>query len=227
MLKIIQNNKVIDVVKTPSFVNFLPSGHVAFTDKSSAKGVVGSDGQTIYSFVPSAKYAVVTSEEISAEEFESFQKLLSSGQEPDADASVLEKAKAARIRSLSNMCKNKITSGFSVILADGNVHAFKLTVEDQLNLMMLENQLNSGVENFIYHATEEPCRIYKREDVIRIVNAFKTHTLYHTTYFNTAKQYIKSLVDIEKVNLFTYGDDVSSILTDPVLAQILKNGGNV
>lgn len=227
MYKIIQNEKVIDVVQVPRFVSFLATGHIAITDKTSAHGIVGSDNETIYSFSPSTKYGVVTIKEISANEFESLKKLLSSGQEVSADTTALEKAKQSKIKSLSNICKSKITAGFSVVLSNGESYNFRLTVEDQLNLMMLENQLNSGVENFIYHATEEPCRIYKREDVIRIVNAFKTHTLYHTTYFNTAKQYIKSLVDIEKVNLFTYGDDVSSILTDPVLAQILKNGGNV
>jgi hypothetical protein len=34
-----------------------------------------------------------------------------------------------------------------------------------------------------------------------------------------------SLLDIEKVNLFTYGDDVADFVDDPVLKQILRTGG--
>jgi hypothetical protein len=34
------------------------------------------------------------------------------------------------------------------------------------------------------------------------------------------------MTDIEKVNLFSYGMDVSDVLENPVLRQILKNGGN-
>jgi hypothetical protein len=51
MYKIIQNNKVVDVVQIPHFVRFLRSGHVAFTDKTSAQGIVGSDDKTLYYFV--------------------------------------------------------------------------------------------------------------------------------------------------------------------------------
>ena len=50
MYKIMQEGKVIDVVKNPSFVKFLSSGHIAMTDKSSAQGIVGSDLKTVYSF---------------------------------------------------------------------------------------------------------------------------------------------------------------------------------
>ena len=60
--------------------------------------------------------------------------------------------------------------------------------------------------------------------MIKIINAARQHTLYHTTYFNVAKQFIRSLTDIEKVSLFMYGDDVSEVADNIVLKQILKNG---
>jgi hypothetical protein len=50
MYKIIQNDKVIDVVQYHKFVRFLPTGHVAMTDRSSAQGIVGSDNKTLYSY---------------------------------------------------------------------------------------------------------------------------------------------------------------------------------
>jgi hypothetical protein len=229
MYKIIQNNKIIDVVRIPRFVSFLSSGHIALTDKTSAEGIVGSDDKTVYSFKPISKkdISVAVIEEITLEEFNRLQSLLNSNQEISADETALANAKRNKIIQLSSACKNKIIAGFSIILSDKETYSFKLTTEDQLNLMSIEGQLNAGIETFLYHATNQPCRFFSRDDMSRIIAAFKRHTLYHTTYFNVAKQYINSLVDIEKVNLFTYGTEVSEIIEDVVIKQILKNGGNL
>ena len=226
--KIIQNNKVIDVVQYPRFLRFLKSG-IAITDKTSAQGIAGSDNKTLYSFKSVKGYDTVVAsiEEITPEELGRLQKLLSSGQEPSADESALAVTKRKVIARLSDICKAKITAGFSVVLSDGKSYNFKLTAEDQLNLLSLENQLNTGAESFIYHATGQPCRFFNREDMAKIINIFRRYTLYHTTYFNVAKQYINSQVDIEKVNKFVYGDDVSEAIDDVVIKQILKNGGNL
>jgi hypothetical protein len=59
----------------------------------------------------------------------------------------------------------------------------------------------------------------------KVVGAFRRHILYHTTYFNAAKQYIKSLTDVKSVDNFTYGMDISDAVEDMVLRQILRNGG--
>jgi hypothetical protein len=227
MYKIIQNDKVVDIVQQPHFLRFLSSGHIAFTDKASAQGIVGSTGK-LYGFKQVARknIAVASVKEITLEEFDRLKGLLSSGQEPSADESALAKAKRDTIKRLSNICKARITSGFSIILSDGETYNFKLTTEDQLNLMAIEGQLHAGAETFLYHATGQPCKFFSREDMTKIISIFKRYTMYHTTYFNVAKQYINSLVDIEKVNLFIYGDDVSSAVDDVVIKQILKNGGN-
>jgi hypothetical protein len=228
MYKIIQNDKVIDVVKYPHFVMFLNSGCIAITDKTSAQGIIGSDDITIYSFKPTSHkdISVVAIKEITLDELERLQKLLSSGQEPSADETALTEAKRNTIKRLSDICKAKIIFGFSIKLSDGNEHSFKLTTEDQLNLLSLENQLNAGVETFLYHSTNQPCRFFSREDMTKIISTFRRHTLYHTTYFNVAKQYINSLVDTEKINRFIYGDDVTDMTDDVIIKQILKNGGN-
>lgn len=227
MYKIIQNNKVVDVVQIPRFVRFLSSGHVAFTDKTSAHGIVGSDNVTIYSFSPTYKNGVTVAsiEKITSDEFKRLQSLLNSSGKPSVAELALENAKQTKIKNLSNQCKNKITDGFSIVLSDGIEYSFRLTTEDQLNLMMIENQLNAGVESFIYHATNDACRVFVKEDMLKIIKAFRQHVLYHTTYFNAAKQYIKSLTEIDKVNAFTYGTDIINYIDNTVLKQILKNGG--
>lgn len=225
MYKIIQNDKVIDVVKYPRFVSFLASGHIAITDKTSAQGIAGSDNETVYSFTPRFGYQTVTIKEITSEEFSRLQNLLNSNQEISADESALAEAKREAIKRLSSICKNKITSGFSVVLADNKLYAFRLTTEDQLNLMSIESQLNAGAKTIIYHATNQPCRVFSRKDMLKIISTFKRHTLYHTTYFNVAKQHINSLLDIEKINNFVYGTDVSEATNDKTIKQILKTGG--
>jgi hypothetical protein len=227
MYKIIQNNKIVDAVKYPQFVSFLASGHIAMTDKTSAEGIVGADNKTIYCFKPLANYPVATIEEIDLNELERLQSLLGSGQELAADETVLDKAKQSAIQRLSNKCKISINAGFTVALSDGKSYGFKLTAEDQLNLMSIEGQLNAGAETVIYHATGLPCRIFSREDMLKVIKAFRHHVTYHTTYFNVAKQYINSLMDIEKINEFSYGTDVSTVVNDRVIKQILKNGADL
>ena len=228
MYKIMQNDKVIDVVQQPHFVRFLASGHVAFTDKTSAHGIIGSNNK-LYSFKPVARknISVVSIKNITLEEFNKLRNLLNSGQEPCADEAALATAKYNTILRLSKQCKTQITEGFSITLTDGKLYNFKLTTEDQLNLMMIENQLSTDAEHFLYHATGQECKFFIRTDIVNIIKAFRSHVQYHTTYFNIAKQYINSQTDIKKVNMFTYGLDLSDAVSDPVIKQILKNGGAI
>ncbi len=227
MYKIIQNNKVIEVVKYPRFVKFLASGHIAMTDSHSANGIVGSDNKTIYSYKPHPKFKTVTVEKINLKEFERLQGLLNSNREVCADESVLVKARQTKIRQLSSQCKANISAGFSIMLSDGKSYNFKLTAEDQLNLMSIEGQLNAGAVTVLYHATNQPCRIFSRDDMLKVIKAFRRHVIYHTTYFNVAKQYINSLTDIKKIDKFSYGTDISVTVKDKIIKQILRNGADL
>ncbi len=229
MYSIIYESKIIDVVQNPTFVKVLPSGHVAFTDKASANGIIGSDEKTIYGFeqVNRKNVKVVIINEISEDEFNRLKGLLNSGKEITADKLALADAIDKAISDLSETCNSKIIEGFSVRLTDGKKHSFRLTTEDQINLLNLENQLNSGIQTFIYHATGEACKVFTREEVLKIIKAYRKHILYHTTYFNVAKQYLNSLVSIDKVTEFTYGADISRATDDKAIKQILKNGGSI
>jgi hypothetical protein len=226
MYKIIKNNKVLDVIEYADFIRFLPTGRVARTCIDLAEGVIGSDEQTIYSFGSNTptNVAEVRLESITLEEFNRLKSLLNSNVNTGVDTHALTQAQDSAINRLSDICKNKIIAGFSIRLS-GALHNFKLTTEDQLNLLSLENQFNSGATTFVYHATNEPCRVFMRKDMEHIIKAFRKHTLYHTTYFNVAKQYIKSLVDIDEINNFTYGTDLAGKVTDPIIRRILREGG--
>ena len=225
--KIIHKSKVIDVVQNPRFLRFLVSGNVAFTDESSAQGILGSDEKTLYSFKPVKRpgVLVVLIEEISLEEFNRLSSLLNSNQEVCANQTELIKVREETINNLSNICKNEIISGFSVLLSDNKRYSFNLTTEDQINLLNLENQLNSGETLFVYHAAGQPCKVFSREDLKKILRSYRKHLRYHTTYFNVAKHYISTSTDVDKIKSFTYGTPVTGATKDPVLRQILSTGG--
>jgi hypothetical protein len=226
MYKIILDNKIIDVVRKPRFLKLLKSGFVAITDKSSANGIAGSDNKTIYSLVDDirADIPTVIIEEIDLDEFSRLDSLLNSGADIIANAAELNTEIDTAIENLSQICRHVITSGFSVLLSDGKIYKFKLTVEDQINLLNLENQLNAGENMFIYHATGSPCQVFKREDMQKIICTYRKFVRYHTTYFNAAKRYVSSLTNIDEIKAFSYGTDISSTVSDVAVRQILLDG---
>jgi predicted DNA-binding ArsR family transcriptional regulator len=59
----------------------------------------------------------------------------------------------------------------------------------------------------------------------KIIKSYRKHVLYHTTYFNVAKQYIKSLTELDKVSAFTYGSDITLFVKESAIRQILREGG--
>ena len=59
----------------------------------------------------------------------------------------------------------------------------------------------------------------------KLIKAYRRHVLYHTSYFNIAKQYIKTLSDVNKVTTFSYGMDLAWFTKDPVIRKILHDGG--
>jgi hypothetical protein len=230
MYKIVLNNKAIDVVKRPMFIRFLSSGHVAITDKNSANGIVGSDDKTLYclSSIPGRNEPIVKITKIDEVEYNRLFSLLYSTEAIETERKIaLTKAKVNKLTILSEQCKKAITSGFTIKLQD-KVQSFKLTTEDQLNLLQIEGRISSGEEYFIYHATNSPCKLYSKADMLKIIKAFKKHTLYHTTYYNVVKQYLNSVTDLNELESFVYGTDISKFAKSTTVSQILLNGdGNV
>ena len=225
MYKVIYNNKIIDIIEKPDFIMFLASGRVVSTNKGTANGIRGSRG-SLYSFeeVNKSGIKVVTIEEISAEEFNRLQCLLNSEKGLCADESVLKNVRVEELSRLSKACNESIVHGFDISLSDNCNYHFTLTTEDQINLLNLENQLKAGAETCIYHASNMPCTVFSRQDIDRIIAAYRKHLLYHTTYFNTVKSYINSIDDIDQIKAFKYGTNIASAASSTVIKQILKEG---
>ena len=226
MYKVSTDTYIVDLLEKVQYVRFLPTGHIAFTDKTSAQGFIGSDGITVYSLAPykQSGYPEGYLSKIDFKEYNKLQKLLKKGATISADETELAKVKKLLLNKMSYSCKQNIISGFTLTLSDTKSYHFKLTIEDQLNLMMIEQQIINGEQTFVYHATDYPCEIFSKEDMLQIIAQAKQHTLYHTTYFNALKQYILKQEDIKVLNELSYGTDISETISDPTIKNIIKRG---
>lgn len=124
-----------------------------------------------------------------------------------------------KIKELNRYCHNTIEAGVDVILSDNQTHHFSLTTQDQLNLITLSSMLDT-TELIPYHADGELCNFYTAEDMNAIITAATQHKIYHTTYFNAAKNYINHLEDTETILAFNYGDTLPEEYQTDVLKSL-------
>lgn len=225
--KLIYNGFVIDALKSPQYIKFSKYGHVSLSDHGSAQGVVGSDRKTPYrfsGFATETSFKEVSMVPITELEYTQLSALLGSGRtDIPGDNLRLYECKKAKIAEMSAICSDMITKGFSVLLSDNYYHNFRLTIEDQLNLYRIENQLLAGETSFVYHETNSPCQVYSKEDITIIVNASKNLTLYHTTYFNVLKQYINARVSVSEVEEVYYDMDILDEVADTSIKALLAD----
>lgn len=116
----------------------------------------------------------------------------------------LEEVKEQKKIELSFKCKETISKGVDVVFLDRTEH-FSLTLEDQINLMRIKDQLEKGESKIEYHADGMPCRYYSKEDMQKIICAADDFISYQTSYCNGMFQWINSLSTIDDVEKIHYG----------------------
>lgn len=142
----------------------------------------------------------------------------------DSDSIItLDYLKTQKIKEMSYYCNQAIVNGFDVELSDGRTHHFSLTVQDQLNLITLSSLAASGVDNIPYHADGELCEFFSVNDIQMIVRAATELKTYHTTYYNSLKLFIQSLVDRDEVANVIYGANIPDEYKSDVLIALLSN----
>ena len=62
-----------------------------------------------------------------------------------------------------------------------------------------------GAKNYPYHADGKICRKYSAEDIQKIAAVAKDTIVYHTTYFNHIKQWIKREESCDVIEGIFYG----------------------
>lgn len=138
--------------------------------------------------------------------------------EPDV---TLEYVKEMKVAKLSKECNAIIENGFDVVLSDNNSHHFSMDTESQLNLITLSGMVEKGEQAIPYHADGELCKFYSAEDIVAIIQAGTAHKTYHTTYFNSLRNYVNSLTDIGKIENCYYGMNLYKKYQSEVLKEIL------
>lgn len=237
-IKIKDNNNTIISVESLANPNFVcwqeRNGITVSCSQVRAQGVVSQTGDCIYQLdgkepLPTSRTkegvrAVIIAE---ADYDELVLQLgnpeIVSPQEPSYDETNLNEVKANKIKSMNVACQNIIFQGIDVLLSDEGVHHFSLTEYDQLNLFKLETIARSGeVEVLPYHEDDELCKFYPAADIIAIADAATNYITYHTTYFNSLKQYIKSMTSIEDVTEIMYGVEIPEDYQSDVWKELNK-----
>lgn len=130
------------------------------------------------------------------------------------------------IAAMSDACNQAIVSGVDVTLSDGGTYHFGLSIEDQINMMNLQSMVLSGAESVPYHADGAGCRYYSADDFNKIAEAATAWKLYHESYFNSLREYIKSLDTNEELGNVEYGMEIPEEYQTDVLKQLAASEGD-
>lgn len=246
--KFISNGNVIDAVADPSWVTQDVRGNIVLCDISDAIGVVSSDMLNILHIsgereFSTGEYDDVAIADINEDEYEELKVLLNLGanipndsgdvswDEPEDEPeeivdATLEEVKQRHIQKLSNDCQQVIYAGIDVTLSDNLEHHFDLQIEDQLNLLTLTSLVASGEQAIPYHASNELCVFYSPEDITKIVEAATAFKIYHTSYFNSLKNWVLSLDTIAEVGAVSYGDAIPQEYCSDILIALMQSQEN-
>lgn len=116
-----------------------------------------------------------------------------------------------------------MVAGCWVELADGSTQHFALTEADQINLNVALEAVKAGADGYPYHADGELCCVFSAADINAVAAAAVAHKLYHTTYFNHAKQWVTRAKTADELAGIHYGaqlpEDLAANMTK-VIASV-------
>lgn len=145
----------------------------------------------------------------------------------DKDEEVtVDYVKEVKIREMSQQCNQIITNGVDVTLSDNKSHHFSLTIYDQIMISKLADKAKNGENALPWHEDNGECKFYSSEDILILSNNMELLITYQQTYFNSLKQYIKSLSDIKEIGRIKYGCEIPEDYRSDVLNALMKQGDN-
>lgn len=244
--KFISDGNIIDALENPVWVKQDTKGNIVRCEIKEAMGVLSSDMSTVLHIAGAKEFSGETFTEISVaditdDEYEELSILLNLGAEvPDDNGDIqwedentepdepqedttLAEVKKRCLSKLSNDCQQTIYNGIDVELSDGMVRHFALEIEDQLNLLTLSTLIASGETMIPYHASNELCTYYSVEDILKIIDTATSFKTYHTTYYNSLKNWIMSMSSIAEVGAVKYGDPIPVEYCSDILIGIIES----
>lgn len=230
--KLIGNGTILDVMENPQFVTYQERNQIMILcELKEARGVLSSDGSTVWhvdGWKPIPLPGVETAQliEIDEDEYEVLKSAIGSPDVPtqpteeeliDPADITLGYVQERKIKEMNKACEAAIVAGVDVELSDGETHHFDLTIEDQINLISLKEEIMAGSEQIPYHESGQLCRMFPSGDIAILLQAAANHKTYHVTYFNSLKNYINQLHEIDAVNNIRYG----TIIPEPYCSDVL------
>lgn len=140
----------------------------------------------------------------------------------------IEYMREMKIAEMSYKCNRAIESGFDAVLSDGKTYHFSLTTQDQINLLSLSTMIANGMTMIPYHADGELCTYYSDTDMLTVITLATQYKTYHTSYFNSLKNWIVSMETMEEIGEVDYGVSVPEEYCSIVLHELTTaatNGG--
>ena len=136
----------------------------------------------------------------------------------------LAEVQAAKLTEINAACEAAITSGCDVKLSDGTAGHISLTIPDQINLSTAQEAIKAGGTGYAYHLDGALCEVYPAADIAIMAKAATAHVMFHQTYCNHTRAWVKRCTAIADVEAVTYG----AVLPDDLaqhMATVL-GGGN-
>ena len=137
----------------------------------------------------------------------------------------LAEVQAAKLTEINTACDAAITSGCDVTLSDGTAGHISLTIPDQINLSTAQEAIKAGGTGYAYHLDGALCEVYAAADIAIMAKAATAHVLYHQTYCNHVRAWVKRCEIAADVEAITYGAELPDDLKAHMVTIIAAAGG--
>lgn len=129
-----------------------------------------------------------------------------------------ESIKESLISDIKRQCGVFIENGAFVELSNGDLKEFSFKIEDQINLKLLIDNINSNTNTIYYHANGEFNTEYTYEDIIKIYKELYNNKIYNQVYTQVlcdwiSTQFTQEMYD-SKEYIIEYGYSNSQILKE-------------
>lgn len=139
----------------------------------------------------------------------------------------LAEVQADKLAEINAACDAAITAGCDVKLSDGTAGHISLSIPDQINLSTAQAAILAGGTGYAYHLDGALCEVYSAADIAVMAKAATGHVLYHQTYCNHVRAWVKRCETVAEVQEITYGVELPEDLAAHMAAVLAAaEGGN-
>jgi hypothetical protein len=151
--------------------------------------------------------------------------ILSSTAPAEPVTPTLAEVQSTKLTEINAACTAAIEAGCDVTLSDGTAGHITLTLPDQINLSTAQEAIAAGKTGYAYHLDGALCEVYPAADIAIMAQAATAHVLYHQTYCNHVRAWVKRCEMAADVEAITYGGSLPDDLAAHMATIIAAGGG--